>query len=326
MSFREAKQRELISELNASQPEPENDTSPAGEIGNDEAPEREPEEVAAEDSVDDAEQPETEADEDASDDVGETDDDENTEWTAREQELEQRAEQAEEARKSMERDYRRKTHKLAESVRAVDEKVKEVESTAEYYATQAKLQVDQFQSVNWQQLQTDPQQYQQAQQAFMQAQQQYRQRMGELKQIQERSKAMQSEMSNSIAEHSRGVLAHQIPDWGGEVYQKLREFAEREYDYTGEQFDEIVDWRPMKMLYDAYKADGIKQGAAKTVKKVGRKQGRKAPGRTADGQPRNAAGQFQKARETAFSNPGDRSAFREFQNQRLQREKGRGRR
>jgi hypothetical protein len=132
---------------------------------------------------------------------------------------------------------------------------------------------------------------------------------------------MRAQQNERIAEHSRGVLMHQIPNWGGEVYSKLREFAEKEYDYTGEEFDKIVDWRPMKMIYDAHQATQTKRQAAKVVKKIGRKSGRKAPGKTAAGQPRNAQGQFQAAREKSLHSPGDRAAFREYQQRRLELER-----
>ena len=318
-SFREATEARLQQEHEAKfgQPESRDDTSPTAELGDEEAAEREPEEVEAEESEQDHPEADTEAE--ASDEDIEPD----SEWTAREAEWSEKVEKAEEARKSMERDYRHKTHKLSENVRAVESEAQEVKQTAEYYNNLAQAELQRFQSINWQQLQTQPEQYQQAQQAWMQANQVAQQRKQELEMITKRAEEMSRKNQDRLAEHSRGVLMHQIPSWGGDVYNELREFAEKEYDYSGEEFDKIVDWRPMKMLYDAKQAANVRAESVNVVKKIGKKRGRKAPGRTADGQPRNQRGQFQKARDEAFSNPGDKQRTRDYFKKRLERERGR---
>ena len=312
LSFREATEQRLRQEADNAQPDlrevgAQDDTSPDPE-----ADQRETEDDLVEESEEG--QPEAGEDEEAVEEP-------ESEWNARERELIEQAEKAEAGRKSMETDYRRKTHKLSQDSRAVESNAEEVKATAEYYANMAQQKLAQFNNVNWQELQTQPERYQQAQQAFAKAQQELRFHEQAVEQVKKRSEEMRSQHQSQVAEHSRGVLMHQIPNWGGEVYQQLRDFAEKEYDYSSDEFDEIVDWRPMKMIHDAWQATNTKKEAAKVVKKVGRKSGRRAPGKTADGQPRNAQGQFQAAREKSLHSPGDRAAFREYQQRRLELER-----
>lgn len=321
-----ARQAERLAQERGSQPEPEA-PSPMADTQDADTAERQPEEVSLEESED---QPEGETNEGAlTDDTEPVEDqpEDSGDWTAREAEWQEKLTKAEEARKSMETDYRRKTHKLSESVREVDSRAEEVEATAQYFANEAAAALKNFENAPWQQLRTDPEKFQEAQNAYMQAQRHYEQRQAELQRIQERRKEIAEKNQQYIAEHSKAVLRHQIPDWGNETYQKLRDFAEKTYDYPSEEFDKIVDWRPMKMLYDAMTANAVRAESSKVVENIGKKTGKRPVGRRATReQPRNAQGQYTAAREKAMQNPGDRGSFREMKARQLAMERERGRR
>lgn len=321
MSFRERKEHELRREQGEpSQPaEPIDDTSPSSELEGEADEQRQPDGTMLEESQD---QPEgTEPDAALSEP-------ESDEWTVQAKEWQEKVTAAEDARKSMETDYRRKTHKLSEAAREVNAKAEEVETTAQYFAHQADASLQQFNGIDWAMLRTDPEKFQQAQNAYQQATQQQQQRHAELEKIKSRRSEIESQNQQHIADHSKGVLTHQIPGWGNEVYSKLREFAAKEYDYSEAEFDKIVDWRPIKMMHDAMKAKSIKTESGKVLKKVGQKRGSSAPGtRTAGIQaPRNAQGQYMAAREESMKNPGNKDAFRAMKARQLEAERDRRRR
>ena len=320
-SFRERKEEALRMESGAepSQPEPD-DTSPSSdpEEGTEQ---RQPDGTMLEESQDQPEGTEPDA---ALEDTEES----GSEWTARDKEWQEKLDTAETARKSMETDYRRKTHKLSEAARDVNSKAEEVESTAQYFAQQADAALQQFNGVNWTQLRTNPEEFQKAQSAYMQANNVAQQRQGELAKIKERREEIANQSQQQIADHSKGVLSHQIPGWGNELYSKLRDFAGKEYDYSDDEFDRIVDWRPIKMMHDAMTANTVKAGTDKVLKKVGQKSGAQAPGGRTAGmkQPRNAEGKFIAAREEARSNPGNKEAFRSMKARQLEAERDKRRR
>ena len=314
-TFAERKQQQLRQERESRQPEQQNVEPPAPE---DEysADERQPDEVEAEES----EQDHTEADdtEGALQDEAGTDD---VEWTARETELTEARDKAEESRKSMERDYRQKTHKLSESVREVEAQAEEVAGAAQYMAAVADQQVAQFEHTDWAELRTRPEEYQAAQQQYMRATQMQEQRHRELESIKQRTNEIKQKNLDRIAEHSRGVLQHQIPNWGNETYGKIREFAQTNYDYSEEDFNQIVDWRQMKALHDAMQADQVKQSSAKVIKKTGKRRGKPSGRNAPTTQLRNAKGQYESAKKEVEARPGDREAFRAMKYAQLQMER-----
>lgn len=313
-SFRERKTAQLQQELE-SQPGAVEDTSPDPIEQDADEDQRETEGMLAEESED---QTETDSTEEALPDSAEAEGEEaeaEAEVDPQLTEWQEKAEAAETARKSMETDYRRKTHKLAEASRAVQTQAEAVETTAQYLMNQAQAELAQYQNVNWQTL--PPEQHQQMQAGYMQAQQSVQQRQMELEQIHKTRQQYQAQQDSQIAEHSKGVLLHRYADWGAEKYTAAREFAEREYDFTPDEFDKVVDWRVMAMAVDALEAKTTKKEAAKVIKKVGKKRGTKRPGRTASGQKRNAQGQFQAAKEQ-FRKTGDRAAFREMKRRQLE--------
>ena len=313
-SFRDRKARELSQELD-SQPAESEDTSPTDALHDEEPSERETEEEVYEES--DEDQPEeTEAEEAIDDESDEEFDDtpEVAELRERLDTLATERDQAIEAKQSFEKDYRRKTHKLGEQFRQQDADREQLANIAQFQTQQAEAALQQFNQVNWQQLQVnDPAQFQQLQQSYQQAAAQAQHQKAQQQQMLELFKKRKKAETDYRSEVSREILTREIPNWGGELYKELCDFAGSEYDISEKEFADLDDWRPMRAIYDAYKSRQVKTKSKDVVKKIGRKRGKPPAGKTAPGgQPRNTAGQFKKARAEAHARPGDKGAFREM--------------
>ena len=230
------------------------------------------------------------------------------------------AEEADEARQSMERDYRRKTHKIAQTVEELRERVVEARATHEVLLTEAQAEMMPFQNINWNALQQDPVQYQQASAAWREAQTKYQRRIAEAERLIQRTREMRDEARKSQAEISKDILRSQVPGWSGEKYQEIKQFAVDQYDYTPEEVDEQVDWRWIKVMDDARRV--IKRPGVKGVTAVGKPpaSGKNRP----VAQARNAQGKYQTARAHAFENPGNRGALRSALEAKLKAERNRG--
>lgn len=305
-SFADRKAQQLRREFGAdapNQPESNDPTPESAELeslpGEDQPDDRQPEGGALEEPTG---QP------DSGPDAG-ADQDEPPPWAAREQELLKAAEEAEARRRSMEQDYRRKTQNLSDAMKAVREQAQQAEESAQYMARIADSGMAQFQNVDWEALKTDPVRYQEASRAYQQALQQQQARHTELRQIREWGQQQQEKNRQYQAEHSKGVLRHVIPNWGNELYGELREFAEQNYDLTGDEFDNITDWRPMAILHDAMKARKIANGSGEVMSKIGRKSARPHAAANKAPQPRDEAGKYRKARAEAMANPGEKGRF-----------------
>lgn len=330
-SFRERKQQQLAGEREQTrQPQPDSDDQPDRE-----AVQRQAEEPALEDSIEEqpesADEPEAILEEEDEPDVSESaddaDDDEER-YSPRERELMREAEEAEKNRKSMEVDYRHKTHKLSQHMRETEGDAEKVQKALEFCAQLAEQHVNQFQNVNWQELQTRPQEYQQAVQQFQAAQAHRQQMVQGMQQSIDYAAKLKERNLSAQAEHSKGVLEHSIPGWSGETYSKVREFATTEYGYDASEFDQIVDWRPVKALHDAMQAQNARKRGAELVKvKAKKRRNNGAPsGRNAEVVSRDAKGRYSRARDEAISNPGNRNAFREMKQRQLAMERDRLRR
>ena len=321
-SFRDRKARELSQELGTepSQPAESEDTSP----------ELEPEEATSERETEDELLEESDEDQPESDEEAEAVYDEDdvpdiVELRSQLETLTSERDQAVEAKKSFEKDYRRKTHKLGEQTRQADADREQLASVAQFQTQQAEAELQQFNQVNWQNLQVnDPAQFQQLQQQYQAAvnkAQNYKAQQEHMLGLFNQQKQAET---NYRAEVSREILTREIPGWGADLYKEVCTFAQNEYDISEKEFAELDDWRPVRAIYDAYKSRQVKTKSKDVVKKLGRKRGKPPAGKTApDGQPRNASGQFTKARAEAHANPGNRSRFREMKAAQLNAERKR---
>ena len=244
-------------------------------------------------------------------------------YTPREMELIAAAEKATEQRQSMEGDYRRKTQKLADDSRAVAVQKTEGQRAVNYLVAEADRDMARFSNVDWAQLRTDPERFQAAQQDYLRTDAMCKQRHQEREQFNSQAEQWEADNNARVADHSKGVLQHMRPDWGNELYGKTREWAERELDYSQDEFDRITDWRPMLALVKAMESDEIKAGAKKTLKRVGKTRSNPQVSKrnAAQVQNRDASGRFAEARAHLTANPGDKNAFRAMKMAQLQVER-----
>ena len=232
------------------------------------------------------------------------------------------AEKAEEARANMERDYRLKTTDIAEARRESEALVNVARAENEFYVGQAERLInEQFGQVNWEMLKADPAEYQKAASAYQNALNQRDALIKRREQLRrnwdkqvEAEEQRQANLSKSILKTTLGSA------WSNDHVLKLREFAENEGLYKGAAFDRIVDWQPMLMLHNMY----VMKNAQTKLQPARKVQGNKPPaqGKATKDQPRNAAGQFEKARTALRTNPGDRGARREYFKAKLAAERG----
>lgn len=233
--------------------------------------------------------------------------------------LRERLAEAEQARISMEKDYRRKTQRIAATVDELRQRVTEAKATHDVLLREAQAELSRFDNLDWTALQADPAQYRQAADAWRNAQAMAQRRVHEAQQIAERAEQMRTESRQKQADISRDILQSQIPKWSSEMYATLREFAVETYDYTPEEVDSQVDWRWMRAMYDAHLAR--KTPAVKSVREV------KQPTQTRNRPQasRDAQGRYQTALDASRSAPGDRSKFRAAMEAKLRAEKERRR-
>jgi len=224
-------------------------------------------------------------------------------------ELREKAEKAEEARASMERDYRRKTHKIAQARRELDDGVHEAAETVQYLAQRAQANMQKYAGVDWQQLQAaDPAQFQQARQQYAMDLQVARQAEQEQQTVIERARQMRETARQREADLSKEILQSVIPEWGSDHYVRLRDYATEQLDMAPEEVDAITDWRTMRMIHQLWQGN---QAPAKVTRRgpATSKPPRGAHNRPT-GQARNARGQYIKAREAAQAEPGNREQVR----------------
>ena len=323
MSFRQRKMAELAAERQAAdggQP----DTPDQHVDDTDAVDTRQPDDADYEGS--DEEQPEDDADAGALEDTDDVEPDDNGgPWTAEVEEWREKAQQAEDARASMQKDYSRKTAAVAEQRRALEEAMGQVEQAAQYHAHLAGQELQRFEGVDWNQLAAEPQQYQQAKAAYQQAVQMKQARDQELAQILENNRQQQAAARRRQAQVSQDILRHTVPGWNKDKYVELREFAS-EFDYTPEEFDANVDARMVRLLDAAKRGADTAKAAPKVLKKVGKKRGKRAQGRNIPVQQRNAKGQFANAEKSLRENPGNRQLTRDYFQKKLALEREQKRR
>jgi hypothetical protein len=252
------------------------------------------------------------------DDEG-ADDDVDVDWRKRFEDAQAELKRQTANRREIEEGFRTRTEALAKAAHEIEDRMQGVEQASQFYASIAENGVKQFDSINWQELQSRPEEYQ-AMRARFQSAMQYRDQMASaLGAVQKTHEEQREQLMQRQAEVSRDILKSTIPDWGNELYATLRDHAVNELNYTADEVNDITDWRFMKMLHRDYERAKAKD----TVTRVKRKKQASPDGTRNKPQPRhrNARGQFQTARQHAFENPGDKGSFREAMARKLQAER-----
>ena len=237
-------------------------------------------------------------------------------------ELVARADAAEERAKSMERDYRVKTHKIADATRALEDQTSVVKTQADFILNEANMGVSQFDNVDWNQLRTKPEEYQRMKQMFEQACMLRDRLVNQLGGIAEHHKQILEQAKGREAAVSKDILRSTVVDWSNELYGKLRGYAVEELSYTAEEFDDMTDWRRLRDIHAQYEL----AQAPKTVVRLQRKRGKtpvNAQRETPTGQVANPQGDLQTARKDLHENPGNPQARRSFFQQKLAAERRR---
>ena len=232
--------------------------------------------------------------------------------------MRQRAEEAESRIQSMQTDYTQKTQKLGESRRELADSLAQSSQISEMYAERAGQNLARYDSVNWQQLQStlDPTVYSQRVAEYRQAVNLKDRAVAEHERIRQLADTQVEKQKNDQAEISRDILRTTIPNWGNELYANLRTYAVDTLQFTGDEFDNIVDHRHIRMVHDLWKVSNT----SATVKGIqhnsqqSRPSGQNMPAR----QPN---GRFRKAQDLHQRNPGDRNAGRNMRLERLQNER-----
>lgn len=220
-------------------------------------------------------------------------------------------ERATEARKSMERDYRIKTQKIAEARRHLEGNTKEVMQMAGFYANLADSAVSRFQNVNWDALRTKPEEFNRVKAQYDQAVAQRNQIKAGLEQLSVKQREAIEQAKRAEAELSREILSTTVPDWSSERYRTLREFADKESLFSPDEFNQITDWRTMYLLNEIEKV----RSAPKTISPP---QAKASPPKRRTGTqpavptPRDASGKFTSATKLLQMKPGDKAARRDF--------------
>lgn len=214
-------------------------------------------------------------------------------------------------------DYTRKTQKIAETRRQIEQDSEIVRNTARQVASVIDAPVRQFENVPWAELQVqDPAKYQtiraQYEQTVM-ARNNFLQSIAAAEAEQER---LLEENRQREAELSKDILRASIPNWSNETYLELRGYAES-LGYQPQEFDKNTDYRLVLALHRAYRAEK----AATTVKSVKREASKSAPSTQNKPQMRSASGQFANARQALAENRGNRDVARQMFQQKLAAER-----
>lgn len=229
------------------------------------------------------------------------------------------AEKAEESRSSMEKDYRRKTHKIAEAHRASEDQHQQVVAQAQFFVGMAEQGVKQFDHINWQQLQQDPAQYQQARQAFITAQNYHKQVADALQSVENSVKDRRETAKKREADISREILKSTVPGWNNQMFQDLRAFAAEELDYSPQEVDDLTDWRRIRDIHSQWVISKAKTALNTPPRR--KNQPERKSGNAPLPNVRNDKGQFQSARNALAANPGDRSAKHNYFLQKLRNDR-----
>jgi len=167
---------------------------------------------------------------------------------------------------------------------------------AEFYANLPKQQLQQLQQVNPATLQPEQQaQYYQAVNAATQQAQFLEQQLNGIRE--EGSKRLEA-MKQREAELASARLKASIPEWSNEHYRELGNVAANN-GFSAEEYLQITDPRIIELLHKEWKASKASEAVKNTVKQ---RKANPPRSRSANQQPRNSRGQYEKARREARPN------------------------
>lgn len=235
-------------------------------------------------------------------------------------ELIQDRDKAVEARDSMEKDYRRKTMRIAEIRGELETDLTKAQNTAQFFANLSQQSLQQFASVDWEALKAKPEEYVQKQQQWMAANAQAQQFQKAVTAIQEEAQSAMEKARQKEAQMSLEILRGSIDGWSNELYSELRQHAVDNLDYSPEAFNDITDWRIIRLIerdLRAAKAKTSIRGKVKTDKVAN-------PPTTVRRREvaRDDNGKFVgKARQALNDNPNSRGAAENFFAQKLAAER-----
>jgi hypothetical protein len=195
----------------------------------------------------------------------------------------------------------------------------EAETRATFFLNMANHTVTQYENLDWNAV--PPEQMAQTKAAYQRAVTQRDQVVQAFNQVKTAKEQDRETAKRREAEISRSVLSRRIPNWSNDHYVTLREHA-KVVGYTPEEFNEMTDWRPILLIHQ----DWERQQATQKVRKLKRepKAARSPRNRNARLPERNTKGRFKKARDEAFSRPGDKGSFHEMKRRQLENERKTG--
>lgn len=219
-------------------------------------------------------------------------------------EMRERLETLEKDYSELQISYRNKTHRLAETLRAVTEEMEAVETAGAFYAQLAENGVKAYENIDWASLRSNPEQYQQAQAGFKQAAQQRDQLVTAVKQLMNANKERRDSIANRQAAMSRDVLAVEIKDWGKDTYKAIQDYAINQSGlYSEKEFAEITDWRVLKLIDQSRRLNSAPADVGKLTVKGGKKPPvNSQANRLKVDVTRDASGRFVKAQQELRQN------------------------
>jgi hypothetical protein len=174
----------------------------------------------------------------------------------------------------MQADYTRKTQELAEQRKAVEATLQQLGSVSQA-EQQAMVQVGlidaqiaEYNDIDWQAWdQSDPQSAQSARLQLLMLNEQRRNAAGQYSQAQHQRTLLQQQETAKLLEQGQAVLREKIPDWGQDKAVALRDHAIKDYGFTAEDLNTVVDPRMLLVLHDAYqyRASQKKQAVTKKI-------------------------------------------------------------
>lgn len=196
-----------------------------------------------------------------------------------------------------------------------EDQMGEAKRQAEFFTGMATRQLQQLQNVNPATL--APEQQGQYYQALNQATQQSQQLASQFEMIKRQEAEAREAARKRESEVSLLRLKTRIPDWGQEKYSAFGELA-AEFGYSQEEFFDTTDHRMMLLLNEVSEARVAGEAVKQTIKK---RKSNPPKSRSARPSPRNDKGQFTKAKQSFYDNPGKKGSFAEMKALELARER-----
>ena len=181
---------------------------------------------------------------------------------------------------SRQQDYTRKTQKLAEQAKSVEQKDKELAEKDAIYAQllpklEAQIQGQLGNEPDWDALyEQDPVAYVKKQQEWNAAKEQLKKVEEEQARVQEEQQAEQVKQIQEFVELGNQRLLEEIPEWSKpEVAQKekleIRQFAIEKLGFTAQEIDATIDYRALLGLRKAMLYDKTVEATKKKLERIG---------------------------------------------------------